>query len=154
MLNSVGRRLRRNVVAAARNSRMASDILLPAARFPRMTKTILSISHDHILLETRGAILRKTGHRVISVSSLEDFVTSLRESEIDLVILGHSVPAAEREQAYRLLQEHDCQCPVIELYATAAPPKSPAHFHLAVHDRTFQSDLLALVQQVLSSTPN
>jgi DNA-binding NtrC family response regulator len=117
-------------------------------------KTILSISHDQILLETRAAILRKSGHRVLSVSDVSEFLDAVRENTIDLIVLGHTLSAEEREEVYSSLPEVDCQCPVIELYASPVPPKSPAHFHLAVHDRTFQSDLLLLVRQVLSSEAN
>lgn len=117
-----------------------------------MPKTILSVSHDQILLETRGAILRKSGHRVVSVADVAEFASILREREIDLVILGHTLDSGDRDEAYRILQELDAPPPVIELYATLMPPKTPAQFQLAVHDRTFPIDLLNLVQQVLSSS--
>lgn len=119
-----------------------------------MPKTILSISYDQLLLETRAAILRKSGHKVISVSDLGAFKQALEEADIDLVVVGHTVSSQDRGQAYRLMGENECECPVIELYATATPPDSPAHFHLAVHDRTFQTDLVQLVRQVLADQPN
>ena len=106
------------------------------------------------MLETRGAILRKSGHRVLSVSEIDDFVEVLRQNQVDLVILGHSLLSKDREEAYRWLKDLECPAPVIELYATAVPPRTSAQFHLAVHDRTFQHDLLALVQQVLSAKTN
>ncbi len=119
-----------------------------------MPRTILSLSRDHILLETRGAILRKSGHRVLSVGSLGEFLESLRDNQVDLVILGHSLPSHDRDEAFKGLQEVECGAPVIELYATSVPPKSQAQFQLAVHDRTFQADLLGLVTQVLSGKEN
>ena len=119
-----------------------------------MPKTILSISRDQILLETRAAILRKSGHHVVSVSDIEQFAEVLRDRDIDLVVIGHTLNMDDRDAAYRLLNELDCNSPVIELYATAVPPRSPAHFHLAVHDRTFQTDLLQLVRQVLTDEQN
>lgn len=119
-----------------------------------MAKTILSISRDQLLLETRGAILRKSGHRVVSVKSVDDFADAIREEEISLVVLGHTLPGHDREDAYHVLAAEKCTAPVIELYATAAPPKSTAQFQLAVHDRSFQSDLLALVKQVLADDVN
>ena len=119
-----------------------------------MLKTILSISRDQLLLETRGAILRKSGHRVLSVNNLEDFTEAVRDEDVDLVIIGHTLPGHDRDDAYRALQESSCVAPVIELYATAVPPKSCAQFQLAVHDRSFQSDLLELVTRVLSDAVN
>ena len=119
-----------------------------------MSKRILSISYDQILLETRAAILRKSGHNVIPVSNLGGFKHALQEEDIDLVIVGHTVPQRDRDEAYRLMGESQCECPVIELYATSVPPESPAHFHLAVHDRTFEVDLLQLVRQVLAEGQN
>ncbi len=119
-----------------------------------MPKTILSISRDQLLLETRAAILRKSGHEVISVSNLEEFLQALQEIGVDLVVVGHTVPGAQRDEVYRILEEVECLCPVIELYASAVPPKTAAHFQLAVHDRTFQTDLLQLVRQVLAEEQN
>ncbi len=119
-----------------------------------MAKTILSISRDQLLLETRGAILRKSGHRVISVRSIEDFADAVREEEISLVVIGHTLPGQDRDDAYRIMDAEQCIAPVIELYATAVPPRSEAQFQLAVHDRSFQADLLALVGQVLSDEVN
>lgn len=98
--------------------------------------------------------MRKSGHKVLSVSDIGQFVATLRDNEIDLVILGHSLLTHDREDAFRALKESDSPAPVIELYATAVPPKSQAEFMLAVHDRTFQSDLLGLVSQVLSEAKN
>lgn len=119
-----------------------------------MPKTILSFSRDQILLETRAAILRKSGHNVLSVADLDQFLEALEQHDVELVVLGHTVPSNEREDVYRMLNEVNCMCPVIELYATAVAPKSPAHFHLAIHDRTFQTDLLQLVRQVLAEDQN
>ncbi len=119
-----------------------------------MPKTILSISRDQLLLETRGAILRKSGHRVISVRSIDDFADAVREEKVALVVMGHTLPGHDRDDAFQVLKTEACAAPVIELYATAAPPKSSAQFQLAVHDRSFQSDLLSLVNQVLSDDVN
>lgn len=119
-----------------------------------MLKIILSVSRDQLLLETRAAILRKSGHRVVSVNSIDDFAEALESQSVDLIILGHTLPAHEREDAYRILAQSKSTAPVIELYSTALPSKSPAQFHLAIHDNTFQADLLALVQQVLSDAVN
>lgn len=119
-----------------------------------MPKTIVSLSRDQILLETRAAILRKSGHHVVSASDLDQFAELIRDRDVDLVVIGHTLNRDERDTAYRLLDEWGCESPVIELYATAAPPRSPAHFQLAVHDHTFQTDLLQLVRQVLTDTQN
>jgi DNA-binding response OmpR family regulator len=119
-----------------------------------MPKTIVSVSHDQILLETRAAILRKSGHHVFSATDLDEFAELLRDREVDLVVIGHTLNMDERDAAYRLIDEWGCKSPVIELYAAAAPPASRAHFQLAVHDVTFQTDLLQLVRQVLTDAQN
>jgi len=89
-----------------------------AAQFIPMQKTILSISRDQLLLETRGAILRKSGHRVVSVRSIEDFAAAVQEEEIALVVICHTLTGHDREDAYRVLIAEQCLAPVIELYAT------------------------------------
>ena len=119
-----------------------------------MPKTILSISRDQLLLETRGAILRKSGHRVISVRTIDEFADAVREERVALVVIGHTLPGHDREDVHRVLELEACRAPVIELYATAAPPKSAAQFQLAVHDGSFQSDLLQLVRHVLADDVN
>jgi hypothetical protein len=78
----------------------------------------------------------------------------MENSSADLVVVGHSLSRDDRDQIYATLRSCAQQAPVIELYASASAPGSAAQFLLAVHDQTFEADLLALVRQVLSSTPN
>jgi hypothetical protein len=120
-----------------------------------MPRTIVSIARDQILLETRGALLRKSGQLVVSLADPEEFREYMvKKNRVDLIVLGHSLTPSDRDQISGLLRELETTAPVIELYATATPPKSSAQFLLAVHDQTFEADLLELVRQVLSSTPN
>jgi len=134
---------------------ICQQFLLCCVPATRMTKTIVSIARDQILLETRAALLRKSGQRVISLAGPDEFREYMvQASPVDLLVLGHSLSGSDREQIFGLLQETTHNAPVIELYATASPPKSSAQFLLAVHDQTFESDLLALVRQVLAAAPN
>ncbi len=55
--------------------------------FPK--PTVLHISYDKLLLETRTAILRRAGYAVISASTLAMTMDALRDRRFDLVLIGH-----------------------------------------------------------------
>ena len=73
-----------------------------------MPKTILSISYDPALLWTRELMLQQLGYSVVSV---EGFVAALEACEapnknFDLAILGHSIPAKDKERIISHFKQH------------------------------------------------
>ncbi len=69
--------------------------------FPRhvpalMSKSILSVSYDAMLLKTRSMLLKGEGYRVVSATGFEQAVTKCKIGAFDLLILGHTVPAEDK----------------------------------------------------------
>lgn len=81
-----------------------------------MAKRILSISYDPSLLWTRQLMLRQLGYDVVSA---EGFVAALEACEapnvnFDLAILGHSIPAKDKERIISHFRQH-CNSPILAL---------------------------------------
>ena len=81
-----------------------------------MAKRILSISYDRSLLWTRQLMLQHLGYDVVSV---EGFVAAIEVCEaptlnFDLAILGHSIPAKDKEQIISHFKQH-CDSPILAL---------------------------------------
>jgi DNA-binding response OmpR family regulator len=61
--------------------------------------SILLFGRNTRLLETRKMVLESVGYRVYLASDLSTASYMLREAEIDLLILCHSLPMEERGRA-------------------------------------------------------
>jgi DNA-binding response OmpR family regulator len=57
---------------------------------------ILSVSRDGRLLRLRQMVLESAGWRVVTMTDCEGAITSLKDQNFDAVVLGHSIPPAER----------------------------------------------------------
>jgi len=73
-----------------------------------MAKRILSISYDASLLWTRQLMLQQLGYNVVSV---EGFVAAIEACEapnvdFDLAILGHTIPAKDKERIILHFRQH------------------------------------------------
>jgi DNA-binding NtrC family response regulator len=82
----------------------------------RMAKRILSISYDGSLLWTRQLLLQQMGYSVVSA---EGFVAALDACEapnnkFDLAILGHSIPAKDKERIISHFKQL-CDAPILAL---------------------------------------
>jgi len=81
-----------------------------------MAKRILSISYDPSLLWTRQLMLQQLGYEVVSV---EGFVAAIEACEaptvnFDLLILGHTIPAKDKEPIISHFRQH-CNSPILAL---------------------------------------
>jgi DNA-binding NtrC family response regulator len=57
---------------------------------------ILSVSRDERLLRSRQMVLESVGWQVVTTTVVVDALRWLAERDFDVVVLGHSIPAAER----------------------------------------------------------
>jgi DNA-binding response OmpR family regulator len=64
--------------------------------------SILLFGRDTRLLETRKRVLQSVGYRVYIASVLSAVSHMLREKEVDLLILCHSLPMVDRGRALAL----------------------------------------------------
>jgi DNA-binding response OmpR family regulator len=112
-----------------------------------MTKRILSISYDRSLLMTRQLMLQQMGFEVVSG---EGFVAALEaceasDAEFDLAILGHSIPAKDKERIISHFRQH-CDAPVLALLR-------PHESALDSANRSIEAEpenLIAAVREMLS----
>lgn len=87
-----------------------------------MAKRILSISHNPRLLIARNDMLAVAGYSVSSPRHPGDAVQLFRQNSYDVIIIGHSVTSAERNQILDALERLGPRVPVI----FAAPQGEPA----------------------------
>jgi CheY-like chemotaxis protein len=108
---------------------------------------ILAISHEPELLESRSSILRSAGYAVAQVLSVNQAIELLESSHFDLVLLGHSVPAQDRDYLTRLIRASGLLTPVVTV-----APLGDGHFPDAFTDATVNSapeKLLSGIREVL-----
>lgn len=91
---------------------------------------ILSVSYDLGLLGSRQLLLESLGYEVVSAS---DFAEALQYCQsgarFDLFVLGHSIPAADKEALVAGFRAHS-SAPVIALKRTGEEPASAADFYI------------------------
>jgi CheY-like chemotaxis protein len=88
---------------------------------------ILAISDDPGLLESRSSILRSDGYAVEPVLTVEQAINRLENHDYDLVLLGHSIPAQERDYLTRLIRASGLLTPIV----TVAPLTDPIPYEVA-----------------------
>jgi CheY-like chemotaxis protein len=75
---------------------------------------ILSVSYDPVLLATRQLLLQSSGYTVTSAEGYIDAMRKCRSSNYDLLIVGHSIPHADKEAIIAELHQ-TCPAPVLAL---------------------------------------
>ena len=76
--------------------------------------SILSISYDQALLETRELILSREGFKVESAVGFSAAVRACEKGEFDLVIMGHSIPPEDKAAIIEQLRDI-CDTPILAL---------------------------------------
>jgi DNA-binding NtrC family response regulator len=62
----------------------------------KSTPHILSVSRDEKLLHSRQLVLESAGWHVVGIMDTDEALRRLAEQGFDAVVLGHSIPSAER----------------------------------------------------------
>jgi DNA-binding response OmpR family regulator len=81
---------------------------------------ILSVSYDAVLLNTRQMLLQSRGYTVTSAEGYIDAIKKCRDGDYDLLIVGHSIPHADKEAIVSELLRH-CSAPVLALLRPNEP---------------------------------
>jgi CheY-like chemotaxis protein len=108
---------------------------------------ILSVSYDHILMKTRQLLLESRGYEVTSAEGFVEAIAECRSADYDLLIIGHSVPPADKQM---LMEESKQRClsPILALLRPGELEIKGASKSL---DASYQPDtLLLLVEELLS----
>ena len=113
-----------------------------------MSKRILSVSYDEHLLATRGALLEREGHQVISALGFTQCAARCDEGNFDLFILGHSIPEDDKRELMRMFRAN-CAAPVLALRRQGEDPPTGADNVVFSFN---PAELLKTVAQILSRT--
>ncbi len=81
-----------------------------------MSKKILSVSRDRAILIRRNDALAIAGFSVSSPRVPDESLHILLTTDIDIIILGHSIPRAERDSLSRAFRSMKPNVPIIVLY--------------------------------------
>ena len=103
---------------AGRDVASARDFLLRTVKVgsPGTGKRILSVSRDRTILLSRNDALAIAGFSVSSPKQPEEAVHILLSSEIDVIVLGHSIPKAERMALSEQFRAVKPQVPIVVLF--------------------------------------
>ncbi len=80
-----------------------------------MSKHILFVSYDSRLLTERRRLLERQGYRVTSALGFKEASAVCKGSAFDLVILGHSIPYADKKKLIESLR-NGFATPVLSLW--------------------------------------
>ena len=109
-------------------------------------KRILSISYDESLLNTRQWMLEALGHEVASALGYTTALELCREQSFDFVIIGHSIPQADKKAIVREIRQH-CNAPVLALNKHGERSLPEAEYNM---DFSHPEQLLDFVKGVLN----
>lgn len=112
-----------------------------------MVTRLLSVSYDEPLLRTREILLCRQGYSVTSALGFIAAVDECKAGEFDLLILGHSIPHADKVELVHTFRTH-CPAPVLALrhYGDAPLPGADAQI--------FPDDIEGLLNKVKSMLRN
>ena len=109
-------------------------------------RKILSVSYDPVLLRTRQSVLETGGYGVISVLGFVDAIAACQGEDYDLLILGHSVPYADK----RALIEASRKCRHAHVLALIRPGERDVEGASKSSDTSYSPDtLLAAVTELV-----
>jgi len=98
-----------------------------------MIKKILTVSRDRTILLARNDVLAIAGFSVSSPRTPAEAVHILATSEVAVIVLGHSVPKAEREELCGQFREIRPDVPIIVLYDVEAEDDELADAFVPAH---------------------
>lgn len=80
-----------------------------------MRGTVLTVGFDQSLMMNRMLVLRSAGYVVIQATSLEEAACLFQAGDFGLILLCHSVPAADRERLTTLIRSSGSRIPIISI---------------------------------------
>jgi DNA-binding response OmpR family regulator len=111
---------------------------------------ILSISFDNISGVAQNAMLEQAGYAVSSASGTAEAFELLNQMDFELVIMGHSVPTAERRLLF-LEIKRKWEIPVLMVESGEADPLIRAHAH--INHAATTDEFLSAVAALLPKRP-
>jgi DNA-binding response OmpR family regulator len=123
---------------------------------PPRKKTVLVASLDPQLADVRKQVLEEAGYRVITAKTTVKVRTVCQRQQVDLVMIGYSLPLAEKLRVRNEVRQHCKGVPVLLLYeaAEAELTQEGAEAELLkdvphLHQSRTPRDFLQVVKQIL-----
>ena len=111
-----------------------------------MSKRILSVSYDSVLLATREMLLKQKGYQVTSAFGFTESMEHCRNGRFDLFILGHSIPHKDKLQLINAFRDN-CPAPILSLQRFGETDV-PSHFYASPDD---PEKFLKVVDEILAA---
>jgi len=100
---------------------------------------VLHVGTNEAVMATRRAILERAGYEVTLAHNLREVVAACTVNSFDVVILGQSLPAREKQRLVHIVLEHCKPIRFLEYHNGIAPDMPSVHAHLHVPSSTPQS---------------
>ena len=110
-----------------------------------MSKCILSVSYDGVLLATREMLLEQKGYDVTSALGFTEAMEQCKNSGFDLFILGHSIFHKDKMHLIETFRSN-CSAPILSL-ERFGETKVPCDFHASPDD---PGNFLKVVDDILA----
>lgn len=107
-------------------------------------KKVLIISFDPQLADVRKSVLEGAGFQVFQAGNLLEVRKHCAENTLDLVMIGYSLPAAEKRRVWAEIREH-CST-ILELHREGGPALTEAAYYHSSHS---PDDFLDAVKSAL-----
>ena len=91
-------------------------------------KTIVVASRDPNFADIQKRILEAAGYQIFPVSNIKEVEKACAVGTIDLVIIGYSLPTAEKRRVVHEARKH-CKAPILELYEGDKPELADIYTH-------------------------
>jgi DNA-binding response OmpR family regulator len=112
-------------------------------------KSVLVASRDPGLADVRKRLLEEAGYRVFPATSVSEVEKGCRENEIDLVLVGYSVPPSRKRRIFMAARKH-CKTPILELFSDGQP-ELVQQSHTYLHHVQMPDDFLEAVHSILKA---
>ncbi|HMD20558.1 MAG TPA: hypothetical protein VKH40_09560 [Alloacidobacterium sp.] len=80
-----------------------------------MLGVVLAFGFDPSLMASRIRVLQSVGYLVVRASSISETVDHFQSGDFDLVLLCHSVPAADRERLTSSIRAWGSGTPIVSI---------------------------------------
>jgi CheY-like chemotaxis protein len=118
---------------------------------PVKPKTILVASRNPDLADIRKQVLESAGFHVIPASDLRVIERTCQHAQVDLIIIGYSLPAAEKRRVWVECRRYCGSIPILELHQAELPALAEEVRTFSHHSRT-PDDFLEIVQTIIATS--
>jgi CheY-like chemotaxis protein len=118
---------------------------------PVKPKTILVASRNPDLADIRKQVLESAGFHVVPASDLRVIERTCQHLRVDLVIIGYSLPVAEKRRVWVECRRYCGSIPILELHLSDPPSLAEEAGVFSHHSRT-PDDFLEAVKTIMART--